>query len=133
MRPVLLVAAVLASAAAWGAEAAAPRTEGAAVGTVCARRGSWVVLVAAKGVTLRAGEELAVGRPELLVAVAKGDEVAEAWGPWAAAGRLRIRALHGPRCAIAFIAAETPRTGVDGKPAPNIRPGDTLLRSPASR
>lgn len=134
MRSVLLAVAVVACAFAWGGEADGPRPKGStAVGTACARRGSRVVIAIAKGATLRVGEELLVGRPELLVALNKGTERVEAWGRWRDAGRLRVRSLRGPRCAIAFIIDETPRTGVDGKPAANIRPGDIVLRTSGSR
>jgi len=98
------------------------------VGTVTARLGTVVVLALDVGAAVRPGEELLVGRPALLIAVAKGQERVEAWGDWQEAGRVQIRALRGARGAIAFVTAEAPRTGALGEPVPNIRPGDVLYR-----
>jgi len=106
----------------------AARPDGGAIGTVAARRGNLVVVVAAEGVVFAEGQELVVGRSEFLVAFAKGQERVEAWGAWAEAGRVRARIVRGGRCCIAFITKETPRAGIDGKPAPNIRPGDTVRK-----
>ena len=127
----ILAVAIVAMHALLGAAQAAAvdaaRAKGAGVvGTVSARLGNCVVVVAAKGVALKPGQELVVARPQLLVALAKGRERLDAWGQWQDAGRIRVRILRGARCCIAFVIQETPRTGLEGKPAPNIRPGDLV-------
>ena len=104
-----------------------------AIGVVTARRGSCVVVLAGKAGALAVGQELAVRRPTLLVAIAKGKEQVEAWGGWEEVGRVRVRVLRGPRGGLAFITHETARKGIDGKPAPNIRPGDALCLGTTSR
>jgi len=98
------------------------------VGTVTGRLGTFVVLSLLDGVAVRPGETLLAGRPALLIAVAKGPERVEAWGDWQEAGRVQIRAMRGPRAAIAFVTADGPRTGPRNEPVPSIRPGDILYR-----
>lgn len=124
----ILTVLLLAAVAAAAGEAPRPK-DAAVVGTVAARRGSVVVVLAAKDGALRPGQELAAGRSRLLVAIARDKERMEAWGEWEQAGRVRLRLLRGKRCAIGFIISENARTGADGQPAPNIRPGDTLCIS----
>ena len=127
------LAAVLVSALpctlAQAAGPAAPRPTGTTVlGTVCARLGTRVVIVAAQGAVLRPGQEFLVGRPALLVIVAKDKKPATVWGKWQEAGRIRVRFVYGTRACIAFVTTETPLTIPGGTPAPNIRPGDVVYR-----
>ncbi len=134
----ILAAAILAVhcavGGAWAAGAAGAPPKGATVvGTVSARRGNCVVVVVAQGATLAPGQELRVRRARLLVALAKGGERLEVWTRWEDVGRIRARVLKGPRCCIAFVTDEPARTGIDGKPAPNIRPGDVVCRGGATR
>ena len=127
-----LLAACLPAAGGAGLDAVVPKGA-TVVGTVSARRGNRVVVLANAEGLFRPGQQLGVGRAALLVSLAKGKGKLAAWGDWQDAGRIRVRILRGARCCIAFIAQEAPRTGIDGKPAPNIRPGDTVLRISAGR
>lgn len=123
---------LLAAAVAGAGEARRPKGA-TVVGTVVARRGGLVVVLAAEDGALRRGQELVAGRSRLLVAIAKDKKRMEAWGEWEEAGRVQVRLLRGKRCAVGFVIGENARTGVDGKPAPNIRPGDTLCLGTATR
>jgi hypothetical protein len=129
----MLAVASLSPAHGRAEDAADARPKGTTVvGTVCSRLGSCVVVAAAEGVKLRLGEQFLVGRPSLLVAVAKGKQRLDAWGNWQEAGRIAIRLLRAERYAIAFVASETPRTGLGQEPVPNIRPGDLVYRPAAA-
>jgi len=116
--------------------------EARAVGTITARLGTGVTVALAEGAAVQANEELVVGRPALLVAVAKGNEVLAAWGDWQEAGRIRLRVprpstgsgrsehVEGRsiRYWTAFVEDEKPLTGVGGESVANIRPGDVVYR-----
>jgi len=131
MRRGMLIAAVMAMllASARGAEKGEARPASPeVVGTVCFRLGTCVVVAASKAGGLKAGDVLRVGRAPLLVSVAKAGKRLDAWGPWEEAGAVTVRVLRGTRFAVAFVSAEKPVTGIDGKPVGNIRPGDTLRR-----
>ena len=111
-----------------------PCPEGATVvGTIAARLGTYVVVALGKGAHVQPNEELTVGRPALLVAVAKGKERVEAWGEWEGAGHIKVRFLRGESCAIAFVTRETPRSGLEGELAANIRPGDVVCVTQGTR
>lgn len=122
----------LAGALAHAAEAppAKPKNE-ALVGTVCGRQGNCVILALAQGVTVKPGDELAVGRSTLLIAMAAPKPRTTFWGDWQEAGRIQMRALLGTAHAIALVTADAPRPGAGPEPPPNIRPGDTVYRPAA--
>lgn len=127
-----LLPVVLACASARAAEAPVPKPKGAAaVGTVCGRQGTYVVVALAKGATVKAGEQLVVGRPRLLVSVATPKKRLSLWGDWHEAGRIIVRAALGARYCIAHVAKETPRPGLGRQAPPNIRPGDIVYRPTA--
>jgi hypothetical protein len=135
MRSGTVIAALMAVllASARGAEKGeAPPSDPAVVGTVCFRLGTCMVVAASKAGALKPGDELLVGRAALLVSVAKGGERLDAWGEWQEVGRIKVRFLRGASFAVAFVTKETPMTGVDGKPAANIRPGDRVRRAAAA-
>jgi len=137
MRPSILAFATVTCLPAAVALAGGPtdaRAKGATVvGTVCARLGTYVVVALTEGAKLQPNEEFLVGRPALLVAVAKGKERVEAWDNWRQAGRIKVRFPWGARHWVAFVTEENSRTGPGGEPAPNIRPGDIVYRPPGGR
>jgi len=126
----LMVACLLSGAAHAGARLDGCPKDAPVVGTVCARLGNCAVVALAKGASVQAGERLLVGRPTLLVTLAKGKGKLEVWSKWQMAGHVQARLIQGTRVCIAFVVQETPRTGANGKPAPNIRPGDRVCRAP---
>ena len=108
------------------------RPKGAvAVATVTARRGPQVTITLVEAAKAKAGDLLLVGRPQLRVAVAKDNKALEFWGTWQQAGQITLRRPRGSRAWLAVVAKEDLRPGLDGKPAPNIRPGDVVYRAPA--
>ncbi len=127
-----LLPAVLACASARAAEAPVPKPKGAtAVGTVCGRQGTYVVVALAKWAAVKPGWPLVVGRPRLLVSVATPKKRVALWGDWHEAGRIIVRAAQGARYCIAHVAKENLRPGLAGQAPPNIRPGDIVYRPAA--
>lgn len=125
-----LMALCIAPSAARGAGSADARPKDTAfVGTVTARRGSYAVVAVAEGAKAQMGVELLVGRPALLVAVAKGKKKIEAWGHWQEAGRIKLLAQAAPGFHLALIVHDNPLTGPGGERAPSIRPGDLVYRA----
>ncbi len=135
MKRTLLALPLLFSLAARGAEPTPHGPKGAAlVGTVTWRLGNRVGVALAEGAAAQPNEELVVGRPILLVALAAQGKLLEAWGDWRPAGRIQLRAPRGTRHWLGLVIEDAPPPqAAGGEAVPNIQPGDLVYRAPGAR
>lgn len=103
------------------------------VGTVTWRLGNRVGVAIADGATPQPNEELQVGRPLLLVALAAQGKRVEAWGEWRPAGRIQLRTPRGARHWLGMVIEDAaPPQPPGGEATPNIQPGDIVYRLPSA-
>jgi hypothetical protein len=112
------------------AEAPARPAQAKPIGIVCGVRGSTAIVFLNEADAVKVGEQFAIRRPRLLVAVATPKGQVTRWADWRDVGRLAIRALRGSRYALASILP--PKAAGDGPAALAVRTGDSIYRSAQS-